>query len=60
MATGALFFWGKMKLGDWDYLVAFGLIATAAGVWMTFGMGPTLMLVGILVTLVGIGGAARR
>lgn len=49
-----------IKMGDWDYMAIAGMLVTALGVWLTFGIGPALILAGILVTLIGVGGAARR
>lgn len=48
-----------MTLGDWDYLAIAGLIALTAGIWLTFGVGPMLIVLGVIVLLIGIGGATR-
>lgn len=49
-----------INMGDWDYVAIAGVLFMAAGVWMTFGVGPTLILLGILLTAAGVGGAKRR
>jgi hypothetical protein len=48
----------SMKLDKWDYLALTGLLLLAAGIWMAFGPGTMLIVLGVIFLLAGVGGAA--
>lgn len=48
----------SMKLDKWDYLALTGLLLLAVGVWMAFGPGTMLIVLGVIFLLAGVGGAA--
>jgi hypothetical protein len=48
-----------MTADSWDYLALAGVAALAIGMWLTYGLGPMLIVLGALLLIAGIGGAAN-